>query len=113
MLPAYQAFAWFCLTTRAHENHWFFALPLAALSLPTGRPMRLVFTAISFTGLNNLILHDPHLLPQLKGFISERCLFWMQIVNSAANLGILAAWTLWLVRSRRDSMAVRALGVAS
>lgn len=100
-LPAYQAFAWFCLTTRAHENHWFFVLPLTALALPTGRRTVQVFVVISVTGLANLVLHDPTILPYLKNVCSDRVLHAMELANCVANLTLLTLWTAWLIRTRR------------
>ena len=100
-LPAFQAFAWFCLTTRAHENHWFFVVPLAALALPSDRRMFWIFAAISVTGFFNLLLHDPHFGPPLELMISTRAVHTAQLLNSAANLAILAAWTVLLIRARK------------
>ena len=98
VLAAYQAFAWFCLTTRAHENHWFFALPLAALALPTDRRMFPIFLAVSATGFANLLLHDEYFGPKLVASLSQAVILNAQLANSVVNLLILAVWTIWLVR---------------
>jgi hypothetical protein len=100
VLPAYQAFAWFCLTTRAHENHWFFVLPLLALALPGERKMFSVFVAVTATGFANLLLHDEHFAPQLAMQFTSMGMRFAQLVNCVVNLSILVAWTAWLVRTQ-------------
>ena len=100
-LPAFQAFAWFCLTTRAHENHWFFVLPLLALALPSDRRMLYIFAAISTTGFLNVLLHDTFFGPLLTSLVSSRVLYAAQLLNCAANLIILAIWTVLLIRARK------------
>ncbi len=100
-LPAFQAFAWFCLTTRAHENHWFFVLPLAALALPSDRRMLWIFAAISTTGFLNVFLHNPFLGVTLASMISTGVIHAAQLLNSAANLIILTVWTVLLIRVRK------------
>ena len=104
-LPAFQAFAWFCLTTRAHENHWFFVLPLLALALPGAPAMMKFFLAVSVTGFVNLLLHDDFLMGKLHPFLPPDFQLGLQLLNSTANIFILAAWTAWLVRQPQTGAA--------
>lgn len=98
VLPAFQAFAWFCLTTRAHENHWFFVLPLLALALPGAPAMLKFFLALTATGFLNLLLHDDFVMGKLHPLLPPNLQLELQLLNSTANIFILAAWTVWLVR---------------
>jgi Gpi18-like mannosyltransferase len=99
-LAAYQAFGWFVVTTRAHENHAFFVLPLLAMAIPTCRLAGRLFVAISVTLLLNMVLHDPLLAPRLAAGLSADVVSGLQLANSAANVVILIVWTAWLVRAR-------------
>jgi hypothetical protein len=105
VLPAYQAFAWFCLTTRAHENHWFFVLPLLALALPGERKMFPVFVAVTATGFINLLLHDEHFGPQLIAHLTATVMQFLQLANCVVNVSLLVVWTAWLVRTQKVSGA--------
>lgn len=100
LLAAYQAFGWFVLTTRAHENHAFFVLPLLALALPVARWPRLIFAGISATLLLNMVLHDPLLAPGLETLISPDAQWRLQMADAAANLLLLLGWSLALLRPR-------------
>ncbi|MSU34535.1 MAG: hypothetical protein EXS36_05400 [Pedosphaera sp.] len=98
VMAAYQAFAWFCLSTRAHENHWFFVLPLTALVLPADHRVFLVFIAVSVTGFTNLLLHDEHFGLGMARSLSGKVIVRASLVNCVFNLTVLAAWTAWLIR---------------
>ena len=99
-LAAYAAHAWFSLTTAAHENHAFMAFPFLCLvwwrSRFLGLVLALLIAAFSF----NVLVHDFGLAP-LADSLLGRWNWRLQMAASALNLLILAAWTVWLVRSPR------------
>lgn len=101
-LAAYQAFGWFCLTTRAHENHAFFVLPLLAMALPSVAAARPLFAGITLTVLLNMLLHDPSLAPALAAVLSPDERWSLQMANAGLNLLMLALWTGELLRATRQ-----------
>lgn len=98
LLAAYQTFGWFCLTTRAHENHAFMVLPLLLMAAPARRSAWALFGLLSLTILLNIVLHDPLTERSLRTIISPAMQWNLQMLNSAANLLILATWTVLLIR---------------
>ena len=57
-MAAYLAFGWFMVTTRAHENHDFFALPLLVMATPRSRFAWFIFAALTVTLFFNMTFHD-------------------------------------------------------
>ena len=57
-MAAFLAFGWFMVTTRAHENHAFFALPLLVMATPTSRFYWWMFWLLSLTLFLNMAYHD-------------------------------------------------------
>lgn len=99
---AFLSFAFFLLTTKAHEN-WSFALfaPLAAAAALRPR-YRALYAALPLTFLANLALHDPPLRDLLgRGFdVTARNL---GLLNAAAQCALFGWWTVKL-EGRRSRM---------
>ena len=96
-MAAYLAFGWFMVTTRAHENHAFFALPLLVMATPISRFYWTMFWLISLTLFLNMAYHDFGLEAwRLARFTSEE---WrtLQLINAGLNVVILVVWSarLW------------------
>jgi hypothetical protein len=92
---------WFVLTTQAHENHAFAALPLLALALaerPAGPGLRPAFAALSLTALLNLLLQDPLAVLGLglagPAPPASQVLASLRTLNAVASLATLLAWSL-------------------
>jgi hypothetical protein len=96
----YSAFAWYVLTVQAHENHSFFVLPLLAVTLHTGRWPRVAFAVVSVTLLINLVLHSPEIWGrELADFMHlPPGRLALSLCNAAANVALLACWTVVLLR---------------
>ncbi len=96
---------WFVLTTQAHENHAFGALPLLALALserPAGPGLRPVLAVLSVTTLLNLLLQDP-LAVQGLGLAGDspparRLLADLRTLNAVATVATLLTWSLLSAR---------------
>jgi hypothetical protein len=84
---------WFTLTTQAHENHLFFALPLLALAWPTRRWLVVPFGVISVTLLLNMVLHDQFLLEGLGRGIQDPLIERLRMANAAANVACCLVWS--------------------
>jgi hypothetical protein len=106
---AFLAFGWFMVTTRAHENHAFFVLPLLVVAAPSSRFLQVLFAIISLTSFLNMTLHDFSLGPFREGLLAPQVWVQLQLVNAGANLVTLVAWAFWLFDQRRcpSSLAVR------
>ncbi len=98
-IAAFQAFAFFMVTTKAHENHAFLALPLLSLVWVRSPSLRWVYLALSVTFLANIVLHDPSLEPRFQEVLQGQ-LRLAQRLNSLANAGILAGWVAVLLFAR-------------
>jgi hypothetical protein len=94
------AFAWYVLTVQAHENHSFFVLPLLAVTLHTGPWPRVAFAVLTVTLLVNLVLHSPEIWGgDLADFMHlQGPRLTLSLANAAANVLLLACWTVVLVR---------------
>jgi hypothetical protein len=106
LLSSHLAFAWFMLTTQAHDTHPFFALPVLALVLPRARSLRLVFGVLSATLLVNIFLHDPLRWDFIRQTIGERGRWWASQANSVVNVALLGYWIGAIVRLTRRRAAV-------
>jgi hypothetical protein len=96
-MAAYLAFNWFMVTTRAHENHAFFALPLLVMATPTSRFSWWIFWLLSLTLFLNMAYHDFGLEAwRLARFTFEE---WqtLQFINAGLNVALFVAWSacLW------------------
>jgi hypothetical protein len=89
---------WFGLTTQAHENHAFVALPLLALALPWRPRLGYAFALLSLTGLLNLTLQDPLLLDALglAGPAPEtrQVLADLRTLNATGAVALLLGWSI-------------------
>lgn len=96
-MAAYLAFGWFLVTTRAHENHAFFALPLLVMAAPRSRFHWLMFAAVSTTLFLNMTIHDFGLEGLRASLAGPEFWLWVQLVNAAANVALFLIWSahLW------------------
>jgi hypothetical protein len=104
-VAAYLAFGWFMLTTRAHENHAFFVLPLLIMAAPGRRFLALAFVLISATLFFNMTMHDFSLAPLRGSLAGPETWHRLQLINAGANLLLLTAWTALLAASRQPERA--------
>jgi len=105
---------WFTLTTQAHENHLFFALPLLSLAWPA-RPRLLVpFAVISLTLLLNMVLQDQLVLEALGRRLDDPLVQQLRLFNAAVNVACFVAWSIWAATRAPDrvTQASRAEPVA-
>jgi hypothetical protein len=93
-MAAYIAFAWFMVTTRAHENHDIFVLPLLVMATPRSRFMWAVFGLLTLTLLMNMALHDFGLEAFRASILPPQTWTRMQLANAGLNVLILVAWTV-------------------
>ena len=100
---------WFVLTTQAHENHWFIALPLLCLALPRRPGLLAAAGLLSLGGLLNLVLHDPLVLhalaldgaaPGAQGLLAD-----LRTLNAVLVVALLAGWSASAVRRRPGPQA--------
>jgi hypothetical protein len=100
---------WFVLTTQAHENHWFIALPLLCLALPRRPRLALAAGVLSLGGLLNLALQDPLVLnalaldgaaPGAQGLLAN-----LRTLNAVLVVALLAGWSACAVRRRPEPQA--------
>jgi hypothetical protein len=92
-MGAYVAFGWFMVTTRAHENHDFFVLPMLVAAAARSRFLAAVFVAISVTLFLNMTFHD-FSLTQFRESIGGPE-FWVtaQLANAGVNVLALLVWS--------------------
>lgn len=107
---AFLAMGWFVVTSRAHENHLFLALPLLALVWHRHRVLLWVYGAASLTMAVNMAVHDPLFAPRPESIFPGDPLWWVQMANSAANVAVLTAWAVFLARWRLARAAGRPWG---
>jgi len=99
-MAAFMAFGWFMVTTRAHENHAFFALPLLVMATPTSRFYWMMFWLLSLTLFLNMAYHDFGLEAWRLARFSAQDWLTLQLFNAAMNLALLLVWAAWIwVRS--------------
>lgn len=122
ILAALQAFAWFCLSTGAHENHAFMVIPLLSMALATTRWIWPMWAILSLTLLLNILLQDFGFLtllgrlmfapqiPETFHFLADsRFLQAARLGNAAANLLVLFVWFAW---TRNDLFNPRSASTA-
>jgi hypothetical protein len=100
-MAAYLAFGWFLVTTRAHENHAFFALPLLVMATPRSRFAWWMFWSLTVTLFFNMTFHDFELEEFRASLFGPEAWLRLQLLNAAANIGLFVAWSIqvWPRRS--------------
>ena len=101
-MAAYLGFGWFLVTTRAHENHAFFVLPLLVMAAPRSRFLTVAFAVISLTLFLNMTLHDFSLAPLRESLLGPDAWVRLQLANAGANVLLFALWTGRLWRRHAD-----------
>jgi Gpi18-like mannosyltransferase len=98
MMAAYLAFGWFMFTTRAHENHAFFALPLLIMATPRSVFAWGMYGMLSLTLFLNMTFHDYGLEEVRLAFVGPETWRRLQLANSALNLILFLVWTarIWV-----------------
>ena len=92
-MAAYLAFAWFMVTTRAHENHAFFALPLLVMATPRSAFHWWAFAVLSVTLFFNMTFHDFGLEEFRLSLFAPETWVRLQLANAGANVALLLAWS--------------------
>ncbi|MFN8522572.1 MAG: hypothetical protein U0821_05635 [Chloroflexota bacterium] len=87
-IAAFTAFGWFLVTTRAHENHSFFVLPLLALAGVQDRFWGIRYWCVTLTLLLNMLMHDFSLQPIRDELFSPETWTRLQLANSGINVGL-------------------------
>jgi hypothetical protein len=93
-MAAYLAFAWFMVTTRAHENHDIFVLPLLVMATPRSRFAWAIFGLLTLTLFLNMALHDFGLEAVRASLLPSETWVRIQLANAGLNVLILMAWTV-------------------
>lgn len=109
---AYLAFGWFLVTTRAHENHAFFALPLLVMATPRSRFAWAVFGMLSLTLFLNMTFHDYGLESLRADIFAPETWRRLQLMNSGVNIALFLAWSVQVWRQRPERSTAPA-GVAA
>ena len=106
-MGAYVAFGWFLVTTRAHENHFYFVLPLLVMAAPGSRFLAVAFAVLSATLLCNMTFHDFTLGPVREAVVGAEVWTRLQLLNAGLNVLLFVAWSAWLwPRRSREETAV-------
>jgi hypothetical protein len=95
-MAAYLAFGWFMVTTRAHENHAFFALPLLVMATPRSRFVWVLFGLISMALFLNMAMHDFGLEAVRLSWLSPESWLRLQLANAGLNVLLLLVWSVRL-----------------
>ena len=103
-MAAYLAFGWYMVTTRAHENHSFMALPLLAMAVPRARFLGVAFGVISLTLFLNMTLHDFGTRNVWVNAFGIETWLDIQLANAAINVALFVAWSAWLLRVRPNQL---------
>ena len=107
MTAAYIAFGWFMVTSRAHENHAFFALPLLVMATPVSRFAWALFAVLSTTIFLNMAFHDFGLEAWRLSLASPEMWLRLQLANSWLNVVAFLAWSVQMLMRRAPSGAAR------
>jgi hypothetical protein len=89
---ALSVLGWFLVTTQAHENHLFVALPLLALAWPRRPRLLIAFVLLSLTMLTNMLTLSA-LTPLLGGLAGVSVLSGLPDLNASLNLVCFAVWS--------------------
>jgi hypothetical protein len=95
-MAAYLAFGWFLVTTRAHENHAFFALPLLVMATPTARFHWAMFGLLSLTLFLNMAIHDFGLEALRLSWLPPEVWLRFQLANAGLNVTLFLVWSMRL-----------------
>ena len=106
-MAAYLAFGWFMVTTRAHENHDFFALPLLIMATPRHRFLWLVYGVISLTLFLNMTMHDFGLEALRLSWFEASTWLRLQLANAGLKTALLLTWSVWLWRGQPQTHTAR------
>jgi hypothetical protein len=98
-MGAYLAFGWFLVTTRAHENHLFFALPLLVMATPRSSFYWLMFAGLTTTLLLNMTLHDYGFQGWWLALLGSENWVRLQLLNATANIVMFVIWSARLWRT--------------
>ena len=100
-VAAFLAFGWFMVTTRAHENHDLFVLPLLVMATPRSRLCWAIFGLLTLTLLLNMALHDFGLEALRASLLPPETWLRLQLANAALNVVILLVWaaSVWRLRA--------------
>lgn len=97
---------WFLLTTQAHENHAFVALPLLALAWPQRPRLLIVFAVLTLTILVNMLAASA-LVPVIGNLANGRVLGGLRDATAVVNVVCFAAWSLAAAFRRPAPMSTR------
>jgi Gpi18-like mannosyltransferase len=115
-MAAYLAFGWFLVTTRAHENHFFFALPLLVMATPRSRFHWAMYGLLSLTLLLNMTIHDFGLEAFRLTLFEPEIWLRFQLANAGLNVVLFLVWTTSLGPRREPALeptpAVRAAALS-
>jgi hypothetical protein len=103
---AYVAFAFFMLPTEIHENYGYALLPLLAVALARDKNLIPFYVAISATMVLNYALSDPPWFARFGISEPDTQLALPRLLNSAANVIIFAAWTLYTFALARRTAVI-------
>jgi hypothetical protein len=92
-MAAYLAFGWFLVTTRAHENHPFFVLPLLVMAAPRSRFLAGAFLVLSITLFFNMTFHDFSLGPLRESLLPPDLWVRLQLLNAGVNVLLFLVWS--------------------
>jgi hypothetical protein len=82
------------VTTRAHENHDTFVLPLLVMALQRSRLLWIIYGLISLTLLLNMAMHDFGLEAWRQSVMAPDAWRRLQLANAAVNVLVLARWSV-------------------
>jgi Gpi18-like mannosyltransferase len=99
-MAAFTAFGWFMVTTRAHENHLFMALPLLVMATPTSRFNWTMFWMLSLTSFLNMAYHDFGLEAWRLARFSPEDWQTLTLYNAGLNVVLLLVWVVALLPRR-------------
>ncbi|MCC7369827.1 MAG: hypothetical protein IT306_15475 [Chloroflexi bacterium] len=102
-MAAYLAFGWFMFTTRAHENHAFFALPLLVMATPRSRLAWAMFGMLSLTLFLNMTFHDYGLEETRQALFGPDTWRRLQLLNAGLNVVLFGIWSVWVWRQPRTA----------
>jgi Gpi18-like mannosyltransferase len=99
-MAAFMAFGWFMVTTRAHENHLFMALPLLVMGTAVSRLNWTMFWMLSLTLFLNMAYHDFGLEAWRLARFSPEDWRTLQLYNAGLNTVLLLVWAIALLPRR-------------